>query len=219
MSFYVLTNPVGEAMEGRAVTDAISFDPVLVGEAPRCPECRAFIGPLSWLPPRRVELEVWSSAYGDLAFATGGDLLVSNHFVDLYSCSGLRGLEIHEPVEIAKITRREGAQPPRMPPQYLHSAIGRSRARIDISASGVEHESPPTCEECLGGLIMRWKRVVIEEGTWSGEDIFVARGFPGAILVSERFRDWFVANRINNGVLIPAEEYARDFYPTRNANS
>ncbi|MBI4719476.1 MAG: hypothetical protein HY763_16900 [Planctomycetes bacterium] len=57
----------------------------------------------------------------------------------------------------------------------------------------------------------RWKRIVLEPETWSGEDIFIARGCS-AIITSERFRDFVERHKLLNIVLVPAEEYDYDFY-------
>jgi hypothetical protein len=58
---------------------------------------------------------------------------------------------------------------------------------------------------------MRHARVVVDESTWSGEDIFYARGLSGLIITSERFAEWFDRLRVNNGVLVPSLEYSRQF--------
>ena len=52
-----------------------------------------------------------------------------------------------------------------------------------------------------------------------GEDIFIARGLPGTIVVSERFKEWCEANEVRNAVFVPAEEYAHDFYPWEKESS
>jgi hypothetical protein len=51
----------------------------------------------------------------------------------------------------------------------------------------------------------------MEPRTWTGEDVFIARGLAGTIITSESFYDFYVSNNINAGELIPAEEYSIDF--------
>jgi hypothetical protein len=92
-------------------------------------------------------------------------------------------------------------------------SIARSRAAIDQIASEFVHESPVSCNECRVGSIKRWARIVLEEGSWSGEDVFFARGLCGQIITSERFKEFFDRNRINNGIVISAAKYSHDFYP------
>jgi hypothetical protein len=99
-------------------------------------------------------------------------------------------------------------------PRYFLASISRSRAAIDAKASGFEWEGEPTCPECrLGGIIKRWSRIIIEPGTWSGEDIFYARGLSGTIFVTERFREMYLTHGLRSGVFIPAEEFGHDYYP------
>ena len=211
MKFYVLTNPHGF---GRlAVTDFSTAEPVRLGEAPKCPVCGKFIGMLPWLPPHRAELELWSGEFGDIAFGPGNELLVSERFAGVYRDWGLTGLTGFHDVEITRVLRRSGPRLRKPPPSYYCVGVCRSRAAVDVQASGLGLKAPWTCEECRSGFIVRSERVVVEEGTWSGEDVFFARGLPGTILTSEHFREFFEANEINNGVLVQAHKYAFDYYP------
>jgi len=211
MNFYVLIDP--RDISGPAVTNFGKADPVNRGEAHRCSVCGSYISALPWLPPYKAELEVWGKEYGDIAFMPGGnELLVSARFADLYKAEGLTGLSGFHEVEIMKVIRRGGSHLNAPPPRYYCVSIIRSRAAIDLTASEVIHAKPVTCNECRAGSIKRWSRIVIEENTWSGEDVFEARGLV-EIITSERFKEFFVRNRVNNGVLVNAAEYAHDFYP------
>lgn len=217
MSFYVLRNPIGRDDYQRfAVTELISAEPMNQGDAPSCPRCGTTIGLLNWLPPYRVELEVWSKEYGDIAFGVS-KLLISERVKMLYEAEGLSGLEGFHEVEIVKITRRGGSRLRTPPPKYYCVSITRSRAVIDAKASELVMAEPNVCEECRNGFVVRTTRVVLEEGTWSGEDVFIARGLPGTHIASQRFKDFFDRHNINNGVLIPAAEYSFDFYPGMSA--
>jgi hypothetical protein len=91
--------------------------------------------------------------------------------------------------------------------------VSRGRTAIDLAASGFEWLEPPTCPECRSAIIVRWQRVVIEEETWTGDDIFIARGLPGTYVVSERFKGVCDEHHIKNAVFVPAESYGHDFYP------
>jgi hypothetical protein len=160
-----------------------------------------------------VELTVWGSEYGDVAFGPSDELLVSERFADLYKSQGLSGLEGFHKVKIVKVKRRGDSRLRDSPPKYFCVEVKRSRAAIDIAASGLVLEAPPTCDECRSGLVMRTVGVVLEKGTWSGEDIFIARGLGGTILASERFKAFFDKYHVNNGVLVDARKYSFDFYP------
>ena len=212
MEFYVLLSP--RQTNGPAVTDFTEADPCHLGEAPRCPKCGNFIGSRPWLPPHRAELEVWGKQYGDIAFsAGGGQMIVSDRFKDLYVAEGLVDLGGFEIVKIVDVVRR-GSSTLRPPsPLYYHVAIPISKAAIDPAASQAVYEEPVTCDECRIGSIKRWSKIIVEGNAWSGEDIFYARGLPGTIVTSERFKAFFQRNRINNGLLLNAKVYSHDFYP------
>lgn len=210
MKFFALQNP--KAGRGDAVTDYLPVDGSRTGDAPRCPVCGKFLGMLPLLPPVRVELEAWGSRWGDVAFGPGDQILVSDKLKKLFAEAGLVGFERLDSVEIVKAKRRKpGAGDP---PGYWLASIQRSRAVLDESASGLVREEAPTCEECrIGGIIKRVSRIVLQASTWSGEDVFFARGLPGAVLVSERFKRLCDANGLSNCSLVAAEDFSFDHYP------
>jgi hypothetical protein len=218
MRFYVLRKPeVEEGQEPRfAVTDFVEADPVNTGSGLECPLCGKPVSMLPWLPPYRAELQFWGKEAGDIAFGTGDQLLVSGRFKQLWEKAGLLGLSGFERVEIVK-TKNYGRRKKGLKPagDYYVVRIATSRAAIDDVASGLirEGEGLP-CEECrYRGIIKRARSIVLEEGTWSGEDIFYPRGLTGEIITSERYRDFHMSNKINNGLLVPADEYGFDSYP------
>jgi hypothetical protein len=80
-------------------------------------------------------------------------------------------------------------------------------------ASGVVRDGEPACEECrIGGITKRISRVVLE-ADWSGEDVFFARGLPGTILVSERFKLLCDHGGLANCALVAAEDFGFNHYP------
>lgn len=91
----------------------------------------------------------------------------------------------------------------------------RSQTVVDQEASGVEWSSDrPICPVCREGqFLKRWKRVVIERATWTGENIFYAPGMPGTIFVSERFKEVCETMGVRNAAFIPAEEQSREWCP------
>lgn len=209
--FYVLDEPrAGSPKDKEAGTHARSDD-VKVGEAPICPVCGGYTGMLPWLPPYRIELETYGRRFGDLAFSSGGKLLVSDRFQEVWEANDLKGITAFEPAEVVKVTRHKRLVGD--PPRYYLAQVVRSQAAIDQEASGMEREPNVVCKACrVSGILKRWKRVVIEAGTWTGEDLFVARGLSDFI-ASSRFKEVCDANDLKNAYLIPAEEYGHDFYP------
>ncbi len=191
------------------------MDPVKTGEAPRCPICGKYVGMLPKLPPIRVELKTWGNALGDLAFGPGDGFLVSDRFWRLYQATGFTGLINVSIVEVVRV--KTGHTPPASAPLYRFCQVIRGRTAIDDAKSEVEREEPWTCQECRSNGIKRLKRVILEPNSWSGEDIFIARGMPGRILTTSRFKDFCTQNKISGCLLIPAEEYSFDHYPLEKA--
>lgn len=215
MRFFVLQNP--KHGEGTAITDFVPVDGSLTGEAPRCPACGKYIGMMPLLPPVRVELETWETAFGDIAFGPSEELLVTDRFWKLYRASGLTGFVDVGPVEVAKAKSHCKLREPA--PHYHCCRVGRGKAAVDDAKSGLEREEPRACEACrLGGIIKRALRVVLQSNSWSGEDIFFARGLPGTALVSEEFKRFCQENQISNCHPVPAETFSFDSYPWEKGN-
>jgi hypothetical protein len=206
--FYVLKDP--KSNETEYVTDFLKDDSCERGDpVERCSACNRTLGPKIWIPPFRAEIELWGKGFGDIAFGAGNNLLVSENFKSAFLKSNLRGISEFAPVEIVKISHRKKKNPP---PYYCIN-IKHSKTAIDYKASGFEYDNPPTCNECRYGGIKRIKRVIIENGTWSGEDIFIGRGLPGTYIVSDKFYRMCKEFEIKNALCIPVEQYSFDFYP------
>jgi hypothetical protein len=216
MKFFILHNP--KAGRGDAVTDYVPVDGSRSGDAPRCPVCGKFLGMLPLLPPVRVELEAWGSRWGDVVFGPSDQILISAKLKTLFVESGLVGFIRFDPVEVVKAKRHESAVGG--PLDYQLASIQRSRAALDESTSGLIRDETVTCEEChLGGIIKRVRRIVLQPNTWSGEDVFFARGLPGTIMASERFKRLCEDNKLANCSLIAAERFGFDHYPQERAIS
>ena len=205
-------------------TEFYDEDESRTGDAPKCELCGRHIGALTWLPPYRVELELWDSVFGDIAFGPGDNLLVSERFKTLWDERGLTGLQGFDPVEVVKAKRHKGNQPDLSEqPNYYCVSVARSQAAIDVAESGLEREDSELCPACRsglqGGVLKRMKRIILEPDTWTGEDVFVARGLTGTYLVSERFKSFCDDYKITSATLIPAEEYSFDFYPEEREES
>jgi hypothetical protein len=150
--------------------------------------------------------------WGDIAFGPSDQLLVSDRLKTLFTEAGLMGFTRIDPVQIASVTRHGAAVGE--PPDYYLGSIQRSRAALDESASGLVRDETPRCSECrIGGIIKRIRRIVLESNTWSGEDVFFARGLPGTVLASERFMRMCKQNELANCSLISADDFRFDHYP------
>jgi len=210
MKFYVLEPERGELF-GTKWAYADKVDPVVISEKAEdyCPVCGRPVGMLKWLPPYRVKL---SSAkperWGDFVWGAGFTLMVSERFKQIYEREELKGIKRFEPVEIVRVgTRKTGDLPPGLPTYYLIEIVWGGANRDDI-ASKIVWKREPTCSYCrIDGYKIKFEGIVIEEGSWTGVDIFKARGAPGQILVSERFKEVVEKYGLKNVWLIPAEKY------------
>ncbi len=209
MPFYVLESP--KEGQSDAITDFYKVEGIKTGAAPRCPACGAFTGMLTLLPPLRFELETWGRRFGDLAFGGSVSPLVSERFKNEFLKTGLIGIPEFALAEIVKIASHRKIKDP--VPRYFLARPMQSRAMVDTRASGIDYGRPWTCPECRNGLIKRLRRLVLEPGTWSGEDVFFARGLSGTIVTSQRFKDFCDRHAFSNCVLIPADQYHFDAYP------
>jgi len=205
---------LNEYPQSNADTEFSEEDGYNQGDADQCEQCGAYVSMLRWLPPYRVTLELFGERFGDFVFGTGNDFLVSQKFRDVYFRTRLTGLT---GFDIVTVTNIKSMRVPRhksfpQPPAYFRVCPVRGEAAIDIVASGLEWEKPPTCPRCKTGIKKRWKRLVLEQGTWTGEDVFAPRGLS-CIMVTQRFKDACEQNGITNAVFIPAESAGHDFYP------
>lgn len=206
MPFYVLSNPELEASD--AISDYLKVGKVNSDTAPHCIVCHCPIALMNWLPPFRAEIRFWGKRHGDIAFG-GTELLLSERFVTLWDAEKLVGLDILGPVEITKVIPKKMRT--RLP-SYFVGRVQHSRAVVDDIESGIDYEERWTCSECrVAENMLRIRRIVLEEDSWAGEDLFIARGLPGFILTSERFKKFCDDRQFANVKLINALDYSIDW--------
>jgi hypothetical protein len=212
MKFYVLRRDTDPASTV-GVTDFLTTTPSPKGEAPHCPLCGRATGMIQDMPPYQAELKLHDDRYGDFCFGPGDAFLISERVLDKFREADLSGIVMRGQVEISNVVKPSG-RPLGGRPRYYFCEASRSRAAVDDVRSELERAGSVDCEECrLDGLIRRWKRVIIQTDTWSGEDLFIARGLPGVFLTSEAFKKVCDVEQFSNCKLTAAEDYARDFYP------
>lgn len=199
MNFFVLEYLVGSENE----TAYDSSDDRVLGDAPKCVSCGAWIGLRPWLPPYRATLQVYGRFLGDIAFESGNDLLLSERLLTAWHSRNLKGLRTISPVEIF------GAKPKRFSKQiqpYFHFAVPRSETCIDFKKSDFHYAKPIRCNVCYEAAVDAVKRLVIDESTWTGEDLFEPRGLPITI-VTERVVKLAEEFDLKNVTTIPVEKY------------
>ena len=206
MSFFVLTDRVTNGSDPD--TEFVYTEGSPLGTPASCHVCGMPIGMIPLVPPIRVELTVWGSRFGDVVFGPGHELLVTQNFWHCFSRSGLRGLIHIDRAEITRLKARSQLQDAL--PTYECCRVVHGTAAIDECASRLIRIPPGwQCEECRrGGVVKSLERIVLEQATWGGEDLFRARGLRGEILASERFKRFCDDMGFQNCNLIPAESYS-----------
>ncbi|MDX1968591.1 MAG: hypothetical protein SFV23_15545 [Planctomycetaceae bacterium] len=228
MDFFVLEKPEsGTTQDRQEGTHSLKAEGFKVGVARRCASCGRLIGLLPWLPPYQVELTTFGSHYGDI-IREGEDLIVSQRCMHIFQKNDIEGLGEFEAVEVVKVIHR-GGSPVEKCPDYFKASVVDSRTTVDHEASGMQWA--PTiqdamkdqewglgdleCEECLlrKGVFVRRKQLVIVPETWTGEDIFHARGGVHFVVTS-RLKDVCESNNIRNAHFVPAKANEVDLYPS-----
>ncbi|HEX5746364.1 MAG TPA: DUF1629 domain-containing protein [Archangium sp.] len=165
---------------------------------------------LAWLPPYRVNLELYGQGLGDFIAGTGYSVLISERFADAFRAEGLTGLLGFNPVEVVRVKRKRKGPKPGAVPRYFAVTVCFSRAAVDDGRSRVRRLVPVTCPECRDPGRDSIHGFTLEPGTWQGEDVFRPRGLQGCILVSERFVEFVKRHGLTNMKLTPIEEYIWD---------
>lgn len=200
--FRIAPGPHGSTFD----TEFLPTEDASYGKAPTCEVCGEILDSREWLPPYTIELTLHGSEWGDLAFFSESRFVMSERAVNAFLNEGLSGLGDCAAVTVAR--RKGGRGKP--PPQYFRVKISRSTAAVDDARSIVARTHPVTCSTCRGSGIDAVHGFAIEAGTWSGEDVFVARGLPGSVVVSERFRRFAQEHMLTNLTLTPIERYVSD---------
>jgi hypothetical protein len=212
--YFVLESGDG-LLFGEKWSYAEMLPPINLGESERCPKCGAAVSDQKWEPPHRVKMSTdEQEKWGDLLWGVGFRLIVTRRFLNIFKNEGLKGItKVHPPVHVIKFRTGALGQTAPLLPTYHLVDIPWGGANQDDSASEVMFENPTQlkCTYCRQGVTWRkQERVVIENGSWNGADIFIPRGAPVPFMVSERFKKVAEENGLTNGWFIPAESYAYD---------
>jgi hypothetical protein len=139
---------------------------------------------------------------------------VSARFREIYERESLQGIESFSgPIEIVRYGAKKVGDFPVHPPEYYVIRAPWGGANQDDVASSVTHRRPEiiTCQYCRVGAGKRKQpRIVLDDASWDGSDIFRPRGAPVVYMASSRFHDICDQYKITNVWLIPSEEYGFD---------
>ena len=207
MQFYVLGDLRTDDWNYHAY--ASGMKPENIGEAPLCPVCGECIGMLPWVPPYHVEIVAHGKMLGDVVKCTGMSLLVSDRFRQAWQQEGLCGIEEFSP--LARLRVRP-ARLGRRPLTYFHVAPQYYGTQIDVEHSLIEYNRPITCGKCKSGDVESVRGFAIDEASWTREDLFIAWGMSGEIIVTDRVRQLRDDYGLTNINLTPVEKYFWDPY-------
>jgi hypothetical protein len=214
-NFYVLKPEEGTRF-GRKWAYGDVVDPAnYIDSGERCPVCGDYVSSKRWAKPHRIKL---SSAipekWGDFVWGAGFSLLISRRFKQIYENERLTGFnEISPPVEIVSMGKLKSHDHRETPPKYHHVDVPWGGANQDDLASELIHEMPEKikCNYCRVGVSWRKQaRIVIEDDTWNGTDIFKPRNTPTQFVVSDQFREIAEKYELKNLWLIPTEKFGYD---------
>jgi hypothetical protein len=214
MAFEIPPTPRFFVLEGEVWgpydTQCDTVEPENLGDAPQCPRCGDPIGMRTWLPPYRVELELYGQAPGDFVDGPGYNALISERFAEAFRAEGLTGLLGFHPVEVVRVRRKRKGPKPGAEPRYFAVTICFGRGAVDEERSRLRRAVAVTCPECRNPGRDSIHGFSLEPGTWGGEDVFRPRGLQGRILVSERFAEFVKRHELTNMKLTPTEELIWD---------
>lgn len=198
---YAYTDPRGAGM-----THVFSVEPFNQGDAAHCPQCGACISLLPWLPPHVAEIEALRHKLDDV-IRYGNEIIVSERFRQQYEGEGLTGLVGWYPLKVKRVVYK--CQPPKVKgefPVYWVTTAARSEVHLDDAASNTVRYPAPPCSLCHRGGLRAIDRVVLADDRIPSTDVSEIHGFSGHI-VSQRFRDSCITNKMSGMHFIPLPEY------------
>lgn len=169
--------------------------------APTCPDCGTELGLSKTLPPYRYLLK--GKKIGDL-HTDGLDIAVSNRFCERYKQSGLTGVHFSNDEIHSK----------NIPSGYRMAFPEVTLTKLYESASGLDIDEVYGCSRCRVVSRNRLERIVIDEKTLEGWDMFTCGNLFGRIIVTERFVNFIGENELTNFQFISQDEYSENFFET-----
>lgn len=204
MGFYILQP--SENRFGKHWAYGMPSKGAVYGEAPRCPICGNFVGVKKWLPPHEIEIvQADPNRLGDFLWGSFYPFLISERLHQIIREERIQGFDqVYEPATVTKSRGRKKANLLLTDPTYRAVEIHWNGANVDDEASGIVRVDVKCTYD--RGSCVRYDRILLDETTWDGSDIFNPRGLPGRILVSERMKQIITAYSITNVLCIPSTD-------------
>lgn len=212
--FYVV-EPEGGKIFGTKWAYAEPIGERKFADSQKCPVCGEPVSMMKWLPPYRIRLSNKNpKKWGDFVWGAFTPVLVSHRVNEIYQKESLKGIvEFSEPFEIVQTGKMRNYEYIAEPPIYHRIEINWGGANQDDLASGLIHEFPEKimCAYCRSGVSWRKQgKVIIEVGSWKGDDFFIPRNAPVSFMITEKFKHIIEDYQLTNIWAIPAEKYGYD---------
>lgn len=211
MKFYKIE--VGSLNQYKYAWYELTDNANISNDHPKCPQCGRAVGNHYWLPPFEVIIKQPHNI-GDFLSGFGCDLMVSEKFKRKYEESELTGVVNFYPITIKKMgtTKKSNEL---IKPLLFGTNVKRTFTRVIYEEMAVTWGNPPSNNYCKfcgpgggggAGIYYGYERIVVDEKTWSGEDIFFCINMPGNVLLSERAAKFIVENNFTNCEITPCSE-------------
>ena len=184
-------------------------------DTPSCPECGRSIGNSRWEPPYDIKLEQ-SHKIGDFIDGFGGcDFIASYHFTKLATEAHIKGIERKFVIDAVRWETKTKMRAQDRPTLFGVDIV-YSKTRVLYDDMGVVWRKEPSedcCKVCgpggggINGIYKKIEKVVIDESTWTGEDMFHPMNFSENIILSQKVANLIEDYGLTNAKFIPCEEY------------
>lgn len=192
MEFYILKRRI----TGKEYASADAIGDVEYRKGNVCPSCGRTLSGGILTGPKVYKLT--TGKVGD--FITDGMvMLVSARARDVFEKNKMLGFSVDKtPVEIRK---------KKLDQEYFYVIPNGVCVRLDESASGISIKKLVGCDICRSMVLHSIDRVVIDQESWAGDDIFECGSLCGEVIVTSRFAELTRKHGLTNFDLIPADEY------------
>jgi len=133
-----------------------------------------------------------------------------SHASPRFFAKGLTGLQGFDPVEVTRVRRQRRGPKPHDVPRYVYVTPAFGGAAVDEAHRRIQRSEPISCPWCRMTGVDAIHGFSLEPESWNGEDVFIARGLPGTLIVSEHFSRFAAAQGFSNMRLTPPEQYTWD---------
>jgi hypothetical protein len=191
MQFSILSRSFAEKRFASA--DLVRYGGLKQGNA--CGNCGALLSSNVIAGPQVYELT--AGVVGD--FITDGmAVLVSERARDVLEKNKVYGFAVDEtPVMLQKKTDQ----------QYYYMIPNGVCTRLDENASGISVQRVVGCDVCRTMSLYSIERVVIDEASWAGHDIFECGSLTGEIIATSRLVALARMHNLANFNFISAEDF------------